>query len=587
MRGPYGADPLTVTGSHDLPRSGSRLSLAGGARRMRAWLADRSDTSRAQRTASAAFLIRVASAAILYLSQVLLARWMGSHEFGVYVYVWTWVLLIGVVSDIGLATAAQRFIPEYTERKAFDLLRGFLIGSRWLAFAVATVLAVIGAIGVKVIEPWIDQLLVVPLYLACVCVPLFTLGNMLDGIARSYNWVNLALVPPYILRPVVLLAVMAVGHRAGFGAHATTAMVAAVFSTWLCAILQLVLVKRKLAIKVAPGPAAYALGTWLKTALPIFMVGSFFLLLTYADVLMLQAFRPPEEVAVYYAAAKTLALVSFVNFSVAAASAHKFSEYHVAGDRPRLAAFLADSIRWTFWPSLVATGLILAAGWPFLWLFGPGFVDGYPLMFILALGLVSRAAVGPVERLLNMLGEQHACALAYAAAFAVNIVLCLILIPRFGATGAAIATSTAVVTESVLPVLHDESPPRPACLRLAPARRGLTGRTKHDGGGLTEIDHRGGDPHRMAAARRHGCGAAGVAPARRACAGAQRVLRAGVCARRSAVVRARRQRRPGLAAGQAYRLLSRPRHTALRHPAGGPDRMDTPLRAARHAARRP
>jgi O-antigen/teichoic acid export membrane protein len=71
-------------------------------------------------------------------------------------------------------------------------------------------------------------------------------------------------------------------------------------------------------------------------------------------------------------------------------------------------------------------------------------------MFILALGLLSRAAVGPVERLLNMLGEQRACALVYAFAFALNLVLCVVLIPRFGAMGAAIATASAVLAESML-----------------------------------------------------------------------------------------------------------------------------------------
>jgi O-antigen/teichoic acid export membrane protein len=180
------------------------------------------------------------------------------------------------------------------------------------------------------------------------------------------------------------------------------------------------------------------------------MVGSFFLLLTYVDILLLEHFRTPDEVAVYYAAAKTLALVAFVNFSVAAAATHKFTEYHVAGDRARLAAFLADAIRWTFWPSLAATVLILALGKPFLWLFGPKFVDGYVLMFVLALGLLSRAAVGPVERLLNMLGEQRACAMVYAGAFAFNVVACIVLIPRFGVMGAAIATATALAAESVL-----------------------------------------------------------------------------------------------------------------------------------------
>ncbi len=50
-------------------------------------------------------------------SQVLLARWMGSFQFGIYIYVWTWVLMIGALSDVGLSSAARRFIPEYTELK--------------------------------------------------------------------------------------------------------------------------------------------------------------------------------------------------------------------------------------------------------------------------------------------------------------------------------------------------------------------------------------------------------------------------------------------------------------------------------------
>ena len=170
--------------------------VAGLTARVRAWLADGSDRSLAQRTAGAAFLIRVGSAALLYLSQILLARWMGSFEFGVYVYVWTWVLLIGTLADFGLAMAAQRFIPEYTERKALDLLRGFLSGSCWLTFAIATAMAAAGALGVKLIEPWLNHYLVIPLYLACLTLPFYALENMLDGIARTYNWINLALLPP-------------------------------------------------------------------------------------------------------------------------------------------------------------------------------------------------------------------------------------------------------------------------------------------------------------------------------------------------------------------------------------------------------
>ena len=112
--------------------------------RVKAMLADRSDSRLAQLVAGNVFLVRVGSALLALVTQVLLARWMGRFEFGIYIYVWTWVLMIGALSDVGLSSAARRFIPEYIELKAFDRLRGFLAGSRWLAFGIAT------AIGIEV-----------------------------------------------------------------------------------------------------------------------------------------------------------------------------------------------------------------------------------------------------------------------------------------------------------------------------------------------------------------------------------------------------------------------------------------------------
>jgi O-antigen/teichoic acid export membrane protein len=416
----------------------------------RAWMSDGSDRSRAQRAAGTAFLIRVVSAALVYLTQVLLARWMGSFEFGVYVYVWTWVLLIGGIVDFGLASSAQRFIPEYAGTKQLDLLRGFLSGSRYLVLALATAWALVGAAGVWLFASVLHSYEVMPLYLACICLPLFTLGRMQDGLARSYDWINLALMPAYIVRSVLLIGGMAAAYLAKLPTDAATAMLVAVATTWVTVIGQTLVINRRLARKVESGPKAYLPRTWLAVSVPIFMVEGFYLLLTYADVLVLQQFRPPEEVAVYYAAAKTLALVAFVYFSVSAAVAHRFSEYHITGNKTELSAFLADSIRWTFWPSLGATIVILALGKPFLWLFGPQFTDGYFLMFILAIGPLARATVGPVERLLNMVGEQRACANVYAAAFITNMGLCVILIPLFGVGGAAIAISSAMILESVL-----------------------------------------------------------------------------------------------------------------------------------------
>ncbi|HDL16880.1 MAG TPA: lipopolysaccharide biosynthesis protein [Rhizobiales bacterium] len=418
--------------------------------RVQGWLADGGDQSIAQRMAGTAFAIRVSSAAVIYISQVLLARWMGVFEFGVYVYVWTWVLLVGDIVHMGLASAAQRFIPEYTRNKAFDSLRGFLSGSRWLVFVIATGVAAAAALGISLFEPWLERYEILPLYLACATLPFYALSNMLDGIARSYNWINVALLPPYFLRPLLLLAAMAAAYFAGYSLDATTAMLAAIAATWAAAILQLIWLNVRLERTVEPGARAHHVKVWFATSLPILMVWGFYTLLTYTDILVLRQFRPPEEVAIYYAASKTLALVAFVYFSVAAAVAHKFAEYHVTGDAKAFAELVRKATQWTFWPSLAAAIVIIALGRPILGLFGPNFVEGYPLMFVLAIGLLARASVGPAERLLNMVGEQRRCSLVFLTAFAVNLVLCFMLIPYFGLLGAAISLATALAVESVL-----------------------------------------------------------------------------------------------------------------------------------------
>jgi O-antigen/teichoic acid export membrane protein len=403
-----------------------------------------------QRLAGTVFMLRVASAVLAYGSQILLARWMGSYEFGIYVYVWTWVLLIGQSLDLGLGTAAQRFIPEYREHGALDLLRGFLYGSRLLAFGIATAVAVTCAGGVWLLAPWLDDYLVVPLYLACISLPAYGLANTQDGIARSHDWVGLSLMPTYVVRQILLTVLMAAAYLAGLPMNAVTAMIMAGVSIWLPTIGQFVVLNARLNALIAPGPKALAIRYWLVTSAPILLAEGFYLLLTYADILVLQQFRPPDEVAVYYAAAKTLALVSFIYYAISATSAHRFSVYHVAGDGAGLSKFIAQSIKWTFWPSVAATVVLLAAGRPLLRLFGGQFAGGYPLMFILAVGLLARAAVGPIERLLNMLGEQRMCALIYGAAFAINFGACLALIPLFGPAGAAAATTTALIVESIM-----------------------------------------------------------------------------------------------------------------------------------------
>ena len=439
---------LAFIGTEDHPPS-TRPSPAAFIAQAKSWLLDGSEASRTRRVVGASFLIRVGGAALAYGSQILFAWWMGTFQFGVYVYVWTWVTLLAGFIDLGMCAAAQRFIPQYTHRNDFERLRGFQSGSRWLALAISSAAAILGALTVTALQPWLNDYEVLPLYIACLALPICGLAQVQSGIARSHNWVNLAQLPAYVFRHLLMIVAMGALYLAALPTDALTATLISTASVWVITVGQFLVLNKKLARKTPPGPKIYEMRIWLTISLPMVAVEGFYLLLTYSSILLLQLFQSPHEIAVYYAAEKTLALVAFVHYSVTSSIAHKFSHYHVSGDRENLSATLDHAIKLTFWPSLAATIVVLAAGIPLLWLFGRDFVAGYPLMFIFAVGMLARAAVGPLAAFLNMVGQQRACAAVFAGAFVLNVILCLILIPWLGTTGAAIAISTALVFESV------------------------------------------------------------------------------------------------------------------------------------------
>lgn len=447
---PSGSVHLSIAGSEQ--RTGVSLRAQANALvgQVKHLLTDRGDYSVARRMAGTAFGIRIFNAGVVYVSQVLLARWMGGYEFGIYVYVWTWLILVGGLAPLGIAYSTQRFIPEYTAAGERDRLRGFLRGSRLLSLGLGALAGIIGLAAFLALRGFISEHYHLPLLIAMACLPAFALSSAQDGIARSYNWVLSALVPGFVVQPLIVLAIIVTEHFAGIDIDATFAMAATATAIWVTIVLQTTLLQRRLSKAIEPGPKRYEMGRWFQTALPILLVDGFYFLLTYVDILVLKVFVDPAQIGIYYAVTKTLVLISFIYYAVSASYAHRFSEAYFAGEREKLKSFVADATRWTFWPSLAFAFVLLALGKPILMLFGEGFIEGYPLMFVLTIGLLARASIGPGERLLIMVGQQRLCAAIYATAFFTNLGLCLALVPYFGLVGAAASTATAIVVESTL-----------------------------------------------------------------------------------------------------------------------------------------
>jgi O-antigen/teichoic acid export membrane protein len=408
------------------------------------------ERERTQRNALLAFGVRVLSAGLLYLTQIVLARWMGGSQYGIYVSVWTWVLILGAMSHLGLNLASMRLAPVYRETGDFNRLRGLVRGVRFAALAGGTVVMAFGLFGVWLFHDQIQNQFVLPIYLALVCVPLYALTDVQDGLGRGNAWMSIALVPPYVLRPLLLLASMFVANKSGLPMQATTAAGAAIVATWLTGILQTLALNRRVGATVPSGPRTSDFATWFKISAPLLVMLSAELLLQNTDILVVSRFMEPADVGIYFAAGKTMALIMFVHYAVGSAVAHKFAALNARGDKDGLRAFVKDAVNWTFWPSLAGALFILALGKPLLSLFGPQFDAGYPVMCILVVGFLCRSAMGPAEYLLNMLGEQKLCAAVLLGAALLNIALNFALVPLFGLTGAASATALSLIAAALM-----------------------------------------------------------------------------------------------------------------------------------------
>lgn len=404
----------------------------------------------AQRMALITFAIRVINAAIAFLSQIVLARVMGEFEYGIFVFVWALVVIFGDLSCLGIHTTVVRFLPDYAGRSAHAEIRGLTSTARVFAMLSSTVLATIGLLVLWVFHESFADYYVVPLFVGLFCMPMIALGDVLDSTARAHSWAVVALSPTYIIRPLLILAFMVLAVSLDAPHTALTAMVAALAATYLTTVVQFFNILRRLSRRYVKGPRKLEFALWIKAALPIFLIEGFGFLLTNSDVIVVGLYLDPESVAIYFAAAKTMALVHFVFFSVKAAAAPRFSALFAAGDRVALARFAGETVRWSFWPSLVVGLGVLALGHFLLSLFGAAFTAGYSLMFILFAGILAKALIGPGEVLLTMAGQQKLCVVVYAVALAANISLNVTLIPLFGLTGAAAATTGAMIVEAML-----------------------------------------------------------------------------------------------------------------------------------------
>lgn len=187
----------------------------------------------------------------------------------------------------------------------------------------------------------------------------------------------------------------------------------------------------------------------LKESLPMLMTGSIFFILNWIDNLFIGYFKSESDVGIYDTAFKIATASAIILQAVNAIQAPVFAEYKAGGDLRKLRESVFQSNRLLFLLTLPLTFIILIIPEFLLGIFGDEFKGGAVCLSILAVSNMLSAICGSVGILLQMTGYQAIYNKIIMVAATLSIVLNLLLIPVWGITGAAIASSAAKIFQNL------------------------------------------------------------------------------------------------------------------------------------------
>jgi O-antigen/teichoic acid export membrane protein len=216
--------------------------------------------------------------------------------------------------------------------------------------------------------------------------------------------------------------------------------------------------RQRTSLERAGDPALGALfAEFWRFALPRGLAGLFAVAVVWLDTLLIGALRSTQEAGQYAAATRYLMFGAFASQAVIQAIGPTMSELLTRRDRDATRTVYRAGTAWAMaigWPVYLMLAVFAPA---VLSIFGPAYVQAQHVLTILGLTMLVASAVGPVDVVLLMAGRSSWNLVNTAAAVVLNVALNLVLIPRLGITGAAIAWSSSILMNNLAPLIQVRS----------------------------------------------------------------------------------------------------------------------------------
>ena len=402
--------------------------------------------------AAGSFGLKIAASGLTFIMSVIFARFLGTAGLGTYSYAITWANLLSIPAALGIDQLIVREMAIYRHQSRWSLMAGILRWSNFMVCSAGIILALV-AIAIARNLPGSDTSVIWAVAIAVMSVPIIALTSLRMGAMRGLHRVIVGEMPDTLFAPIIIITLVC-GSYVIFptrfnvfwvlGIKITASLIAFVIGTiWLW---------RSLPSQVNQVTPEYQSKKWLIDALPFMFLGTSQLLNSRIDLLMLGTIKGVEAVGIYAVLLGIVRLSVFIHQAANSVLGPAIATLYSEGKIKQLEKMLRKSMVMVSLVSLAIGGIVILLENQILLIFGSEFLAGRTAMNILIIGPIFTSLTGSLGLVLNMTGYQNYTAIAVGCSAVLNMILNSITIPIWGINGAAIATTTSLVTINMVQV---------------------------------------------------------------------------------------------------------------------------------------
>ena len=426
-----------------------------------------------------AVLAKGAALASSLAVNALLARLLSPEEAGAYFLTFSMVTMAQTAASLGLTRTAVRLVAESMGADQPGRARGVVVTI--LRYGTLGALCMSGVL-ISGIGNWLathlfhSQLMAGVVHLAALWVFVMSLQSLLAEILRGFRDIRLATLFSGPVRNVLTTCLLAAIWlaRGQSSLHqvlvisASSGAIAALLSGWLLRLRVLALPRAAMGGGVLAGPQAKPLGASdrpsatdrlsdrqvLDIARPLWVVSLSVVALRQAGIWIMGAFASQGDVALYGAAARLVNMVGTSQALVVAVVPPWIASMHARGEIQALERMLRLTALLAGIPSVLVLLVFAIFGRSVLGLLYGDFYQGAMVtLLILSVGQMFDVYAGTCQVTLTMVGHQVLAMWNTIISGIVTVVLALLLVGKYGATGVATATATGLILQKVTALL--------------------------------------------------------------------------------------------------------------------------------------